>query len=501
MAALEFPPGVVTKPTKAGSSVNWQETHLMRWIGDELTPVGGWEKLSYPDFASKVRKIHSWLTNAGAKYTAYLCESHCYVDDGSGVLLDISPTVPLEPPFANLAAGGYGNDEYSEDDYGTPRPDRPIVNNVPPVYTLDNWGEDLLVMTSNDGRLLIWSPAAPTSKLAAVTNAPISNRTFAVTPERHVMLFGYGGNYASFAWCDQEDIENWNFADVTSKAGFLGVEPASPIVTVCKTSNGILFFTTTKVFISRFVGLPYVYSREEVADATTPISPSAIAATAEGAMWFCGEAGFWSFNGTSVVPIDSPVLNWITDNYSKLYSRFESAAVNVNTLSEFWLFFSSSTSRINDRYVIFNYAKGWWATGFVGRTCGFTASYDTFPVFGHQFSVYRHESGGYYQGADLPWARTFAFNAFSGARLMTFKQMIPDVEGNSDNLAFSFTYRLDRSRSTYVSSPDKYIRSNGFVDVRVTGRDLHMTVKSIASPVERWTLGKSEIMTVPRGSR
>ena len=53
-------------------------------------------------------------------------------------------------------------------------------------------------MASSDGRLLRWIPGPPTEpegpNLAKpVENAPIGNRTFIVTAERHVMLFAMDG--------------------------------------------------------------------------------------------------------------------------------------------------------------------------------------------------------------------------------------------------------------------------------------------------------------------
>lgn len=500
MPSLEIPPGVSSGPTKASKSSQWKETHLMRWVGGQLTPIGGWEKLNYAAFPSKIRKIHSWVTNSGLRATAYLCEAHCFVDLGGGVQ-NISPTTPIVPPFSNVVAGGFGDDDYSYDDYGTPRPDRPEKLVVGPVYSMDNWGEDLIVMTSTDGRLLRWSPSTPSTPLTIVPNAPENNRAFVVTPERHVICFGYDANFSDFAWSDQEDIENWNFADVTGKAGFLGIEPKSPIVAVCKTSNGTLVFTTKKTHIVRFVGSPYVYSVEELVDAATPISPSAVAAVGEGAYWYCGTGGFWAFNGSSVSPVQSPVHDWVTDDFDDLFGRLESCAVNMNELSEWWLFFPSDGSQSNNRYIIFNYSQGWWATGYMGRNCGNSVSFEAKPLMATDYEVFRHESGGYYQGADLPWARTFTLNIAGGAVLSTVGQMIPDIEGNVDNIAFSFQYRDNRSRAAFNQSRDYLVRQNGFVDIRLTGRDFNMMVKCRNAPVENWTLGNSEIKLTNRGAK
>lgn len=503
MIPFELPVGVRYAPTKASRSANWRETNLMRWVGGAITPIGGWEKISYNiPFASRIREIHSWLGNDGTKYTAYLCEQHCYVEVGD-TLLDISPTVPIVPPYdGSVLDGGYGEDLYNYDEYGTPRPEQPRSKSITPSYTLDNWGDQLLAMTSADGRLMFWDPATPSTPLTAVTGAPTANRTFIVTPERHVMLFGYGGDSRSFCWSDQEDYNNWNFADVTSKAGFFGVEPASPIIAVCKSGTSTVFFTSVKAYVIRFVGLPYVYAYEEIADNLTPISPHSVSPVSGGCIWTTGVGGFWMYNGSSVTPIECPVLKWATDNMDSTYSRYEGVCVNVATFSEMWWFFPSQGSRFNDRYIMYHYGAGWWAMGQIGRSAGFSASYNSFNIMADGVNAYKHESSNLYDGApELPWAETFSFQQRDGAIMGTVSQMIPDIDQDASNIKFNFKYRDNRSRNAEITTPDLSIRANGYVDVRATGRDFRMRVGVKAQPVLPFTLGNTLLDIKKRGSR
>ena len=76
-----------------------------------------------------------------------------------------------------------------------------------------------------------------------VKNAPVGNRTFVVTAERHVMLFGPDGVANHFGWCSQEDIEDWNFASVENTAGFYAIEPASRIINAMAAQYSIIFWT------------------------------------------------------------------------------------------------------------------------------------------------------------------------------------------------------------------------------------------------------------------
>lgn len=502
MTPVEIPPGVVSVPTKASNSANWIETQLIRWVNGKMQPIGGWDQLTYSmGFASRCRYIHQWFDTDGVQHTAYLCEAHCYVDTG-GTLTDISPTPAITAPYgSDVLAGGYGDDVYSLGTYGTVRPDVVKIKPITPCYKLDNWGELLLAMTSADGRLLFWDPQVPASDLDEVLNAPINNRTFQVTPERFVVLFGMGGDFRTFGWCDQEDIENWNFADVASKAGFYNVEPAAPIVSTRRTEDGIIFHTTKNSFIVRFIGLPYIYDYDLIGAVTTPISAASIDHTPIGTIWF-SEHGFWQYNGANILPLPCPVFNLIDDDIDLVYARYEAAMMVITSFSELWFFYPANGSRYNDRYVIYNYRDGWWANGKMARSCGFSSSYTSFPMMSDGTHIFLHESTDLWPGvSELPFAETHVMNIASGAGMMTVNQLMPDVTGNLDDLRFSFRYKNDRSRGVEKVSPLKGIRSNGYVDIRKTGRDFRMRIETVNPTRSLFTMGQTLIDAIPRGKR
>ena len=59
--------------------------------------------------------------------------------------------------------------------------------------------------------------------------------------------------------------------------------------------------------------------------------------------------------------------------------------------------------------------------------------------------AFEHELGDFYGNAALPWAQTFDLNLTSGAQLITVKQMMPDIDGDTSNLLYSLFYRNSRS--------------------------------------------------------
>ena len=523
---IEIPPGVVTKPTKNMRSSNWAEVNLMRWIEGELQPIGGQQIYAYT-FASRCKAIHGWYDLAGQYHVAYVCEQNVYVDT-AGTLTEITPAGGWPPPPLP-AQGGYSDLNYSDDDYGTPRASGSIlsVDKMPNVWSVDNFGAILLVMYSVDGRLLEWDPAsAPGTLLTPTTSADTGTghapkgRCFVVTPERFVMIFGmYADGTAQpdslgrrFGWCDQENRNAWNFSSVVSQAGFLDVEPASPIVTAISGRFGNVFFTAKKVYVSRYLGLPYIYNYTELADEATPWSPASITTTSSYVLWMA-KAGMFSFDGTTVMPAPCNVRPWINDDVDEINVREQACAAHVGDFSEFWWFFPQNGQLYNTRCVIFNYKEGWWSQGQMSRSAGITSSYTVQPIFADGTQAFQHELGPVYANAAPPWAETFDLNLASGTRLVTLKQVIPDVDGDMGNIQFSFFAQNSRSLVSANAGPGQGnaqpgqwsapvpIRPDGYVDARTTGRAMRMRISTIGPRILPFTVGQHLVDFAVRGDR
>jgi hypothetical protein len=498
MAHFDIPPGVVNEVSKKRNTSNWRETHLVRWERNTLRPVGGWEKLIFSGtFASRLREMHRWIDNSGIQWTAYLCEQHCYVESGDGTLVDITPEDGLEAPGAP-GEGGYGDDVYGTEDYGEPRGDDDRINVITPTYTLGNWGEELRVMTSADGRLLRWSPSSPTDLLVAVENAPTGNRSFIVTPERFIMLFGAGGNNANFVWSDQEDDTEWT-PGTTTKAGGFVIEPYSPIIAELRVPNGILMFSAQGGYLISFIGAPYYYNYAPITDCPPPLSAASIVEVPDGAFW-PGLNGPWVYNGVSASPVDCPIWDWITDAINPNSSKRESVSINIPARFEVWFFFVSGADMdYNNRVVIYNYARKQWSMGKLGRTCGVSSPNDPYPLMSDGTNVWRHETGFNYPDlTELPWAETFSLNV-GGMNMATIVQMLPEVAGGRDAVQFRLIKSTNPTSGPETFSDPKLIRTNGFVDIRETARDFRLRVEMVKK--KEWSFGPFELTIAGRGSK
>ena len=344
-----------------------------------------------------------------------------------------------------------------------------------------------------------------------------------MTQERFIEIFGSvndgtvdGGYPWRFAWCDQENPGAWDYSNVTSMAGFLDVEPASPIICADAMRAGVIFWTAKKAYVSQFLGMPYIYNYVELADSCTPWSPQSVVTTSAQIIWMA-EQGVFAFDGTSIVPIPCKVRPWIDSNIDNVAVRKLSFAAHLSEFNEFWWFFPTLNSAFNTRAAVLNYKEGWWTQAHLSRSAGITSSYTAHPIFADDTVAFQHEVGSAYANLNmavtLPYAETFDLSLTTGSRLTTVKQMIPDVKAIEaadpnvianaiSNLRYSLFYRNSRSLgSSEIQSPLIPVRQNGYVDFRVTGRDVRLRI-DVASPViQPFTIGSHLIDAVVRGDR
>jgi hypothetical protein len=397
-----------------------------------------------------------------------------------------------------------------------------------PVGTVLTYTGTALVLTANaanagaSGNVLSFGNVAVVQPAASGSTVP-HGRCFVITPQRFLMIFGStqdgtvgGGSSRRFAWCDQENPGAWDYSNVTSQAGNLDIEPASPIICALATRFGVLIWTAQKCYISTFLGIPYVWDYIELADNCTPWSPQSMTTTSSQTLWMA-EQGVFSYDGTSVTSVACSVRPWIDDNIDTIAVRERGFASHLGEFNEWWWFYPTQGASTNTRAVVFCYKEGWWTQAQLSRSAGITSSYTSHPIFADDFVAFQHEVGSVYANASmpvvLPFAETFDLNILSGSRLITVKQLIPDVGavGTDDptvtanaisNLLYSLFYRNSRSLGApEIQSPQTPVRSDGYVDLRTTGRDIRLRIDVATPVIQPFTLGQHLIDAVPRGDR
>lgn len=551
---ITFAPGVVRSSTAAGVGAQWYDSHLMRWVLGRMRPITGWERMDLPTFPSKIRAMHVWTDLGGTERTAIFCEGHLFVLEGPDVpgdddqLRDITPAGGIELP-ANNADGGYGDDPYGanpepEPDppeflpntYGTKRLPRPDRRRLGEIWKLGNFGEDLIAMSSADGRLLRWEPhplVPETPNLAKVVpTAPIGSRTFVITAERHVMLFGMSATAAgqvpaiefgvnSFGWCDQENIDDWNFTSIENTAGYYSVEPANRIVCAMQAQYAIIFWTTSGAYAVEYKALPYVYTYSYLGQYTAPISGLAPAVYSGTVMW-PAQDGFWRFDGSQIQMVNCPILDWFQDTSDDVHTRLYMAGWLNGVNSEIWWCFprkavgDEPTAVENNTLIVYNFREQWWSIGKLARTCGIAGMSLGYPLMASIDTVYRHEKGTFYPDPDpdfeLPWIRSGFIGLEKGVTMATTKQLLVDTDADLD----AVSYQLFATKGRYKGAPERTLgpklpatrrneatgalrNQQGKIDYRISGRDFAVKMQSVGQKM--WTFGEGQVIVTPRGKR
>jgi hypothetical protein len=330
---------------------------------------------------------------------------------------------------------------------------------------------------------------------------PVGNRGVFVTPERYAVLFGAGGNTRRVAWSNQEDYTNWDFASVTTTAGFLDLDTTDSIIMAAGVREGTLIWTNNEAWIMRYIGLPFVYSIEKIGNGCGLMAPNSFATTAGRCIWM-GREGFWIYDGGVVKPLPCDVGSYVFEEIDRNSGSLYTHGSDSGIFPEAWFWYPSQGSDVPDRYVIFNYAEGWWSIGEMERTASSPAGVYQYPMLGSSDgNLYFHEDGWTNAGVPITtdrYAETASINVLNGNSIANVIQAITDSGYSYDNtqltLFSTFAPQGDETAfGPYVS------RSDGYTDMRASGRDFRVKIESTKD--QEWSIGSVRLEIRPGGKR
>lgn len=215
MALLNFfvPPGIVKGATAYDSRGRWWDASQVRWRDGVLEPIGGWQRTTSVPLVGKPRGLFGWRDNSDLSFVCIGTETKLYIL-ASGAYLDRTPPDLL--PF-EVGGAGYSAADFGEEDYGDARTAYSGILSRQPFWTFANYGEDLFAVSTDDGRLLRWSPSNAGSNfkenglVAISTIARSSNVVTVTTSSNH----GYtSGNQVTIRDCATASF-NGTFTNIT----------------------------------------------------------------------------------------------------------------------------------------------------------------------------------------------------------------------------------------------------------------------------------------------
>lgn len=497
---LKLPPGIARNGTDFEQSGRWRDANLVRWHNNSLRPIGGWTQRTTAGatISGTARGMLSWVDNSDNSNLAIGTNTNLYYVSDGGNVTDITPTGFTTGNASASTNTGYGGGYYGgtiastdEDSlYGNEQPSTGIFEEVT-TWSLDNWGEYLLAMTADDGKLYEWQ-LNTSNDAVAVTNAPTGNKAMFVTEERFVMLLGAGGNPRKVQWSDQEDNTSWT-PSATNQAGDFELQTTGTIMCGVRMKGRSLILTDNDAHTATYQGAPYVYGFERVGTACGVASRKTLLAIDEGAFWM-GKQAFFMFDGSVAKELPCEVSDYVFDdiNQDQITKAF---AVHNSQFGEIWWFYPSGGSNEVDKYVTFDYKENHWGIGELARTTGIDSGVFRHPIWVDTSNdLYNHETG-YTHGSDTPFAETAPISFGNGDQVMKVNKLIPD-EKTQGEVKVRFKTRFYPNDAE--TSHDLLTMGNP-VSTRFTGRQVRMRIEGNGN--NNWRVGVMRIEAKAGGRR
>lgn len=358
-------------------------------------------------------------------------------------------------------------------------------------------------------------------------SCPLYQNTFTVSDaSRFLIAFGtndYGSSILDpmlIRWSDQESLTTW-FPAITNQAGSVRLSHGSQIVTTLQSRQEIVVWTDSALYSLQYLGPPYVWSSQLLADNVSIAGPNA-AAMASGITYWMGVDKFYKYDGR-VTTLRCDLLRYVYNDINQLqYDQvFASTSEGFN---EVWFFYCSETSNTIDKYVIYNYAEDVWAYGTLARTAWLDTGLRNYPIA----ATYNHNIVNHEYGVDNNETATTQaieatitsaqFDIGDGHNMAFVWRMLPDLTfsgstGGTTPAVTMYLQGLNNSGSGITQSGNAGVAHTGPVPaainvdeftgqvyIRIRGRQMQMQITSNTLGTQ-WQLGAPRIDIRPDGRR
>lgn len=394
----------------------------------------------------------------------------------------------------------------------------PFTTGETRLWSQDNWGEDSIMNVRDDGvyywdaTLGLSTRATALSSQTGASDAPTTARQVLVSDtDRHVICLGANtiGTTAQdlllVRWSDQESAVDWT-PQVTNTAGDQRLSSGSEIIAGIETRQQILIWTDSSLYGMRYVGPPFTFSFNLLANNVSIISPNAATAIGSRVFWMDKE-NFFMFAG-QIQTIPCTVLRYVFDDINLDQTLKFFAGANRMFDEVFWFYCSSGSDDV-DRYVKYNYQDNTWDIGSLARTAWVDFGLHSKPraagVSDSLNYIYSHETGTTDDGAAMsPFIESSVFAIGDGEQFSFISRLIPDADISSSDSDTTIDYVLKtrdypgNSLTTNSTSSIKSSTEQAFL--RSRARSAVLRVQSSATDVQ-WTLGDVRLDIRPDGRR
>jgi hypothetical protein len=408
------------------------------------------------------------------------------------------------------------------------------------LWSQANFGEELL-FSPRGGALFLWQPGGGATPAYGTRGAVVSgtdvpskiNQVMVSDSTRIVICFGcndYGAYDTTpqdpmlIRWSEQESFTGWTPA-ITNQAGSYRLSHGSEIVSAMQTRQEIIVWTNASIYSMQYLGPPFVWGFNLLADNISIVSPNAMA-TAAGVVYWMGVDKFYVYAGR-VETLPCSVRQFIFNDIN----RDQEAQFNAGTnegFSEIWWNYCSKNSTVIDRYVIFNYLDRVWYYGTLDRTAWLDSPLRQFPMAATTDNIVVFHEAAVDDGSTNPpsainsYIQSSDFDIEDGHNYGFVWRIIPDITfdgsntaGETSNTPFvQFTVRPKQNPgsgygaalSPTVTSTQSYAGQTTYnvqqfteiIYSRVRGRQMAFKIES-NSVGTQWQLGVPRIDVRPDG--
>lgn len=282
-------------------------------------------------------------------------------------------------------------------------------------------------------------------------------------------------------WSDQESTANWT-PSATTQAGSVRLSHGSQIVTCLQTRQEIVVWTDSALYSMQYLGPPYVWGTQILADNTSIVGQNATA-LASGVVYWMGVDKFYKYDGR-VQTLRCDLRAYIFNDFNIQQAQQVYAGTNEG-FNEVWWFYCSADSVVSDRYVVYNYVEDIWYYGTMGRTAWLDSGILQYPIAAtYSNNIVYHEDGlNDYEGASAEpinaYITTSEFDLDDGHQFAFVRRILPDL-----------TFRGSTAESPTVNMSIIPLNNSGagYTDpASVGGVDNANVTRTATVPIEKFT--------------
>ena len=383
-------------------------------------------------------------------------------------------------------AGGWSGvtTGYSSTGWGSPAPAGLGIGVQLRLWSQSNYGEDL-IFNPRGGAMYYWANNASlntydrgqiikagtsvTTKSGSFTpdaSCPsVANFVLVSDSSRFTFAFGCNdptGTYASTVldplqvrWSDQNTLATWQPL-ITNQAGGIRLSHGSTIITAIQARQEILVFTDASVYSFQYLGAPYVWGNQLLADNISIVSPNA-AATVNNVTYWMGADKFYMYSGR-VETLPCALRQYIYGNIN-MTEAFQFVSGTNEGYNEIWWCYASITgttstgengtgtaanpNQLIDRYVIYNHLERTWYYGtWNGTTARPRTAWLDSPLRAEPMSAIGYNSNGSYTNGGLVYQETGVDNNETGTPVAIDAYVQSSDFDIGDGHNFGFVWRL-----------------------------------------------------------